>query len=133
MNNLLTKFRLHVCIPALAPLLAILGSLFVTILPAPAMSAEQQLLADIASSYCAETGKHQQQGEQNLPADYHQCYIMCASAGHVLAAGHATPVIKAALKRLQQLEQQAELQIILKSAPPLEWASPRGPPANLAT
>lgn len=131
MNNLLAITRLHARLPALVLLLAILAPLFITLLPAPALSAEQQLLADISASYCADNGQHQQPSDQNQPADHHQCCILCASPGHVLAAADATPIIEATLKRLQQPQQQAALQITFKSAPTLEWASPRGPPANL--
>lgn len=132
MSTLVTIFRLHARIPALVLLLAILAPVFVTILPVPAMSAEQQLLSDISSNYCAKIGTHQQPGDHNSPADHHQCCILCAPSAHVLAAGDVTTAIKAALKLPQQLGQRAALQIILKNAPPLEWASPRGPPVSLS-
>ena len=132
MSNLVAKFRLRARFPALALLLAFLAPVFITVLPVPAMSAEQQFLADIATNYCAESGKHLQSGDQNLPADHHQCCILCATSNHVLVSAGSAPVIEAALNRLQQPEQQAALQIILKTAPTLEWASSRGPPANLA-
>ena len=130
MNYLLASFRLSARIPALVLLLAILAPMFISVLPAPALSAERQLLADIASSLCAEHGG-QQQGDQNLPAD-HQCCILCATQGHVLAPANASPIIASAINRLQQPVQQAAVLIILKRAPPLEWASPRGPPTFLS-
>ncbi len=127
----MAKSRLHARIPAMLLLVAILAPLFITLLPAPAMSAEQQLFRDIAASYCAESGNHQQPLDQNLPADHHQCCILCASPGHALASSDATPVIESTLKRIKQPKQQAALAIILEDAPALEWASPRGPPLNL--
>ena len=131
MNKLPASFRLRSHIPALVLLLAILAPMFISVLPAPALSAERQLLADIASSLCAEHGGQQQQGDQNLPAD-HQCCILCATQGHVLAPANASPIVASALNRLQQPVQQAAVLIILKRAPPLEWASPRGPPTFLS-
>ncbi len=133
MNKLLASFRLRAHIPALVLLLAILAPVFIAVLPAPAMSAQQQLFADIASSLCVEHGRQQQQDNQNLPADHHQCCILCAAQSHGLAPADATLMITSALKRLQQPVQQAALLIILKRTPPLEWASPRGPPAPLST
>jgi hypothetical protein len=130
MNKLLARLRLRARIPALVLLLAILTPLLITALPASVMSAEQQLLTDIAASYCAGNGNHQQQGDQTPSADHHQCCILCATPGHVLAAADATPIIEKALIRLKQPEQQTALRIILEDSPALEWASPRGPPTQ---
>ena len=132
MNYLLASFRLSARIPALVLLLAILAPLFIAVLPAPALSADRQLLADIASSLCAENGKHHQGDDQNLPADHHQCCILCATQGHVLAPAVIPLVIISALKRLQEPEQHAALHVTVKNAPALEWASPRGPPRLLS-
>ncbi len=132
MNKLLANLRLYTRLPALVLLLAILAPVFMAALPAPALSAERQLLADIASSLCAEHGGQQKQGDQNQPADHHQCCILCATQGHVIAPADAAPMITGALERPQQLDQRAALLIVLKRAPPLEWASPRGPPSPLS-
>ncbi len=50
MNKLLANLRLYTRLPALVLLLAILAPVFMAALPAPALSAERQLLADIAKS-----------------------------------------------------------------------------------
>jgi hypothetical protein len=130
MKTLMASLRSRARIPALVLLLAILAPLFVAVLPAPAISAEQQLLADIAASYCSDHGQ-QQPTDHNLPADHHQCCILCAAPAHVLAPGDATLIIEAALERFKQPKQQAALATILDGAPALEWASPRGPPTHL--
>jgi hypothetical protein len=132
MTSRLAMFRLRARVPAVVLLMAILAPFFVGLLPAPAMSAEQQLLADIASSYCAQNGEHQQSGDHNQSTEHHECCILCASTAHVLASADATPIIEATLQRLKQPEQQAALHIIFKDSPPLEWASPQGPPMGLS-
>ncbi|MEO6607385.1 MAG: DUF2946 family protein [Aestuariivirga sp.] len=131
MRSLLPMFRLRARVPAVVLLMAILAPLFLGLLPTPAVSAEQQLLADIASSYCAQNGEHQQPGDHNQSTEHHECCILCASSVHALAGADATPIIEETLQRLKQPEQQAALQITPKGAPALEWASPRGPPTNL--
>ena len=131
MTSLLSMFRLRARIPVVVLLMAIWAPLLVGLLPTPAMSIEQQLLSDIALSYCARNGEHQQSGDHNQSSGHHECCILCASPAHVLVGSDAAPIFEAILQRLKQPEQHAALHVILKDAPALEWASPRGPPTNL--
>ncbi len=131
-KSLTARARRHASAPALALVFALLLPFLLNFALTPALAAEQQLNAEIAASLCADPANHPSSDDHGLPADHHgQCCILCVSQSPILAPADATPIIAIELKRQQQPIAQASLQTILKDAPALEWASPRGPPATL--
>ena len=106
--------------------------ILVAMFPAPAMSAEQQLLADIGNGVCSPKGSQHQTDDKNLPSGPHgQCCILCSAQGLGLAPPDQQAVVLLALRRLQEAEQVAARDVAPRDGPLLDTASPRGPPRIL--
>jgi Protein of unknown function (DUF2946) len=128
-SNMMNWFRVSKRLPSLALLLAFFAPVILGVLPTPSLSAEQQLLADLSSNICSQNINHQQSGDKNIPPDQHgQCCVLCATQAHALAVSDTPAVVVAERERLQQLQQASAAHFIPRGAPPLDSASPRGPP-----
>lgn len=104
-----------------------------SLLPAPAMSAEQQLMADLGNSVCSPNSSQHQPGDKGQPAGMHaQCCILCGTQVLVLAPPEQPAIVLAAHRRLQEAVQVATLDVAPRERPCLDSSSPRGPPHALS-
>ena len=111
---------------ALAVVLALLAPMLVAVLPTPALSAEQQLLADLSQNICG----HSQSGDQDkrLPADHSQCCVICVASHHVFVA--QAPAVASGPLHIVAIANLAHVIYHSVHAPPdMRATAPRGPPA----
>lgn len=119
-------FRAGRRLPSLVLLLAILAPVLFSTMPARALSAEQQLLGDIASNICSpfdggSKGEHSSVLHQ-------QCCILCSPLNHVFGtAGTIEHVIPPPLK-IRGLDIKLSENEIPPIRPDLRSTAPRGPP-----
>ncbi len=104
-----------------------------SLLPAPAMSAEQQLMADLGYSVCSPNSSQHQPGNKGQPAGMHgQCCILCGAQHLVLAPPEQPAIVLAAHRRQQEAVQVVTLDSNPRERPCLDNSSPRGPPHALS-
>ena len=115
---------------ALAIMLAILAPTLISILPMPAMSAEQQLLMDLGQNICSQnqsSGDHQQNHD-----DHMKCCVLCVTQHHVFVQS-ASPKLATAHAITSTPQAQNYYVLAYPRAPPdLRASAPRGPPTSLS-
>jgi Protein of unknown function (DUF2946) len=101
-------------------LVALCTPSFATLLPTPALSAEQQLIVDLGQNICSHS--RSESGDQNKPDSGHECCVLCAASHQILLVQNsgATP---------------DPLQLVSYRIEPFYPAAnrPRGPPDLRAT
>jgi Protein of unknown function (DUF2946) len=126
-------FRVSKRLPSLALLLAFIAPVLLGIMPTPALSVEQQLMADLSGNICSQIAPRGQSGDKNLPTDHHsQCCILCAGQTYSFVVADTPAIVSIELERSQQPQQAIEAKFIPRGFPSLDSASPRGPPTLLS-
>ena len=110
----------------LAVVLALCAPALVTLLPTPALSAEQQLIADLGQSICS----HSSSDEKNhgTPATGHECCVLCITTHHVFVSPNieATGQLQFVTYKIYSIFPPSTQ----PNAPPdLRATAPRGPPS----
>ena len=110
----------------LAVVLALCAPALVSLLPTPALSAEQQLIVDLGQNICSHSSSDQK--NHGTPATGHECCVLCVTSHHIMAA----PSIETA-DQLQAITYQLDSVFpasMQPNAPPdLRATAPRGPPS----
>lgn len=133
MGNLTAILRRHARGLALVLSIAMLLPILASVFPTPAMSAEEQLMADLGNSVCSPNVFQHQPGEKDQPAGMHgQCCILCGTQLLVLAPPEQPAIVLEAHRRQQEAVQVATLDVAPRERPCLDSSSPRGPPHSLS-
>jgi hypothetical protein len=111
---------------ASALLVALLAPIFASLLPVPAMSAEQQLAYDLKRFVCS-----QSQTDQNQKQPHHesgQCCILCGEQTQSFLFSNAILDLKYPSLKLPEKHPIRIVSAQPRAPPDLRASSPRGPP-----
>jgi hypothetical protein len=111
----------------LAVLLALLLPTLLGILPAPALSAEQQLLLDSTQNICSQISEHKNQKQQ--PNAHHQCCILCNVQSLALPQYIAVTIATPSAIGNVSIKFNWRISALPRAPPDLRATAPRAPPA----
>ena len=128
--QLMTWFRKAKRLPAWALLLAILTPTLLGLLPAPALSAEQQLLFDTNQHICSQLPPDQDQ--KQLPRQHEQCCILCSVPDTAILQADTEQQALLIHRDAQTIDSNYAVSALRRAPPDLRSTAPRAPPINLA-
>ncbi len=115
---------------ALFLMLAILAPALASIMPTPALSAEQQLLFDIGQNICSQN--HQGDSHRQSHDDHMKCCVLCTTQSHYFHAGHTANSFTAPHVVSTKSIRYNFIVAIPRAPPDLRATAPRAPPAPLS-
>jgi hypothetical protein len=120
-------FRAGRKLPSFVLLLAILAPVLLGVMPARALSAEQQLLRDTAINICSPFDDADK--DKHSSASHQQCCILCSPLNHVFGATGSFALVIPPPLRIRGQDIKLSNNEIPPPRPDLRSTAPRGPPA----